>query len=69
MKENPHRTGVGANGRSTPTAQNIIAACPYANACAIRWHSLPGTETAECSFCYQVLDRADLYRIMAGPPR
>ena len=40
--------------------------CPDAPECRLRWRPIPDTETAECGFCGQVLDRETLRRILAG---
>lgn len=44
--------------------------CPHAaeSECRSDWRHIAGTETALCGFCYQILSRATLARILASAP-
>ena len=68
--KNPHRAseGAGNSGRLLGTTIASPDPCPYASECRRQWTYLSGTETAECGFCYQVLNRVDMLRIFAGTP-
>ena len=58
--------GAGNSGRLLGTTIASPDLCPYASECRREWTYLSGTETAECAFCYQVLDRSTMARIFAG---
>lgn len=70
MKTRPkpwNGTGGGANNNTTQSiALNDV--CPYASECR-RVVCIPGTETAICKFCGQVLDRDELLALLLGPRR
>ncbi len=40
--------------------------CPHAPDCRRNWIYIAGTETADCAYCYQNLDRSTMVRIFAG---
>jgi len=65
MKELPPTTE-GAEHRAN--GKKIIPhreSCPNSQNCQ-HWHHTPGTETAECAYCYQTFDRETMAAIFAG---
>ncbi len=63
--KNPRRGDGGAEQLFPADSRPIVTPCPYSEDCK-RWTSDDETETAACDLCGQVLDRPELYRMLAG---
>ena len=65
--KNPHRASEGAGKTQQGADRDSVALgtpCPYASDCRTRLTYITGTETAACGHCCQILNRADLSRLL-----
>lgn len=64
---NPHEQGAGSKRGSSEESLAHAPPCPAAPECGAVTY-IAGTETAECNFCGQLLNRADLARMLEAQP-
>ena len=65
----PHRESEARDNSTGGTVGCIVAVgspCPSAPECRRRWIVSGFTETATCAHCYQILNRLEMARILAG---